>query len=99
MHFKRLVVTLVVALALVLSVGSVSFVSETPSASAHGPDNPKPDNVWKGPFPNPKDGACGGGGPGVHDARGRTYLNECEAALKGVRVTWDGVGHPVPGKR
>jgi hypothetical protein len=96
MHFKKLVVTLVVALALVLSVGSVSLVSETPSASAHGRDDPKPDNVWKGPLP---DGACGPGGTGVHDARGRTYTNECEAAQQGVRVTWDGVGHPVPGKR
>jgi hypothetical protein len=92
LHFKKLAVTLVVALALVLSVGTASVMGEIPSASAHPG---RPDNVWKGPLPE----VCGPGGPGVHDARGRTYSNECVAAQQGVRVTWDGEGHPVPGKR
>jgi hypothetical protein len=36
MHFKKLTVALVMALVLVLSVGTVSIVGEIPSASANG---------------------------------------------------------------
>jgi hypothetical protein len=36
MNFKKLAVTLVVALALVLSVGTASVMGEIPSASADG---------------------------------------------------------------
>jgi hypothetical protein len=91
MHFKKLALTLVVALTLVFSVGSVSLVNDTSSVSAHSPrpGGWKPDNVWTGPLPE----VCTAVYNPVHDALGKTYGNECEAARKGVLVTWNGKGH------
>jgi hypothetical protein len=63
----------------------------------------KPDNIWTEPVPE----VCIAIYEPVHDARGNTYSNECDAARKGVRETWNGeapVGQatptpPVPGPK
>jgi hypothetical protein len=75
--------SLVLGILLALSIGLAPITVAHPAG---------PVNVWTGPLPE----VCTLEYDPVHDVFGNTYSNQCVAAQQGVRVTWDGEGHPFP---
>ena len=68
-------------------VGMLLMVATTGTSAHPG----KPDNVWRGRLPVAV--RCLPEYDPVHDVHGTTYTNLCISLQRGVRVTWNGVGH------